>query len=155
MEALGRAPTRPHKVATPGRGALPVGLLAACAFSAGTHVALAPEHLSESAPLGLGFLGAAVLLLALGVGTFMRPRSVRLPLLIGLLSVALIAAYAAIRSVGLPVLHPHTEAVDRVGVITKAVELLALLLSLCLYRENAAHSRRCETRRKEQWITTP
>ena len=134
--------------------ALPLSLLAACAFSAGTHIALAPEHLGESALLGLSFLVAAVLLVALGLGAFTRPRSLRLPLLIALLSAALIAAYIASRSVGLPILHPESEPVDVVGVTTKAAELVALTLSLHLYRKNAVGHGRCEIRRT-RWTTIP
>jgi hypothetical protein len=62
------------------------GLLVACAFSAGVHVALAPDHLGESALLGLGFLGSAAMLSALGLGIYARPGSVRLPPLIAFLS---------------------------------------------------------------------
>jgi hypothetical protein len=149
MEALGSASVRLN---WPGdrRETVPALLLAACAFSAGTHIALAPEHLSESVSLGLGFLLAAALLLVLGLAIFIRPGSLALALLIALLSAALIAAYVASRTAGLPVLDPEPEEVDRIGVITKAVELVALFLSLRLYRENAAGSRRCiETRRTE------
>jgi hypothetical protein len=135
--------------------ALPLSLLAACAFSAGIHVALAPDHLGESTALGLSFLVAAALLLALGLGTFARPRSMRLPLLIALLSAALIAAYIASRSAGLPILHPEPEPVDAVGVTTKAVELVALTLSLHLYRKNAVGHARCETKRRTRWTTIP
>jgi hypothetical protein len=130
-----------------------MGILGACAFSAGAHIALAPEHLSESTPFGLGFLAAAALLLALGLGTFARPYSMRLPLLIALLSAALIAAYIASRSAGLPILHAEPEPVDAVGVTTKAAELVALILSLCLYRRNAAGTARCETQRRTRWTT--
>ena len=129
------------------------GLLVACAFSAGVHVALAPDHLGESALLGPGFLGSAAMLLALGLGIYVRPDSVRLPPLIALLSAALVAAYAASRTVGLPVLHPAPEAVDLVGVITKGVEVLAVVLSLHLFVENAGGSRRCQEERRTRWTT--
>jgi hypothetical protein len=151
MEAIASAPRPRHQIlgSTPIR--VPAALLALCAFSAGTHIALSPKHLIESAPLGIGFLGAAGLLLIFGLGIFIRPHSARLPLLIALISVALIGAYVISRTVGLPVLHPDPEAVDRVGVITKAAELVALFLSLRLYRENAAGSRGwLTTRRTEQ-----
>jgi hypothetical protein len=128
-------------------------LLVACAFSAGVHVALAPDHLGESALLGLGFLGSAAMLLALGLGTYVRPDSGRLPPLIALLSSALIAAYLASRTVGLPVLHPAPEAVDPVGVITKGVEVVAVVLSLHLFVENAGGSSRCEGKRRTRWTT--
>lgn len=150
MEAIASAPRPRHQLLGSDAIAVPAVLLALCAFSAGTHIALAPEHLNESAPLGIGFLGAASLLLVFGLGVFTHPGRVALPLLIAFLSAALIGAYVISRTVGLPALHPEPEAVDRIGVITKAVELVALLLSLRLYRENAAGSRRCPTTRRTE-----
>jgi hypothetical protein len=129
------------------------GLLIACALSAGVHIVLAPEHLSKSVLLGLSFIAAAVLLLALGLGVYMHPQSGLLALAIALLSSALIAAYAASRTVGLPVLHPAPEALDAIGVITKAVEAIALALSVRLLLEPAAGSRRCDERRRTRWTT--
>jgi hypothetical protein len=150
MEALGSASLSRREFAATEKELVPAALLAGCAFSAGTHIALAPEHLRESASLGLSFLLAAALLLAFGLGIFLRPSGIQLPLLIALLSVALIAAYVASRTAGLPVLHPEPEAVDRVGVITKAIELAVLVLSLRLYRENAAGSRLQQNRRTKR-----
>src|SRR4029453_7721937 len=109
MEAVGSASPPRQELPSLIGPALALGLLTACAFSAGTHLALAPEHLVESAALRLGCLPAAALLLALGLGAYTRPHSVRIPLLIALLSAALIAAYIASRSVGLPILHPGRE----------------------------------------------
>jgi hypothetical protein len=153
MEAVGNLAPPRHRSPRSSRGALAAGLLAACAFSAGVHVALAPEHLAESAPLGLGFLASAALLLALGLGIYARPDSVRLPPLIAILSGALIGAYVASRTVGLPVLHPAPEAVDPLGMITKGVEVVAVVLSLHLFVENAAGSRRCQGKRRARWTT--
>jgi hypothetical protein len=148
MEALGNLAPPRHGSPRSSGGALSQGLLVTCAFSAGVHVALAPDHLDESALLGLGFLGSAAMLLALGVGIYARPDSVRLPPLIALLCSALLAAYVASRTVGLPVLHPAPEAVDPVGVITKGVEVVAVVLSLRLFVENAGGSRRCQGKRR-------
>jgi hypothetical protein len=153
MEALGNLVPPRHGSPRSSGGALAQGLLVACAFSAGVHVALAPDHLGESALLGLGFLGSAAMLLALGVGIYARPDSVRLPPLIALLCSALLAAYVASRTVGLPVLHPAPEAVDPVGVITKGVEVVAVVLSLHLFVENAGGSRRCQEKRRTRWTT--
>jgi hypothetical protein len=147
MESLGNLALPRDGPPRSSGGALAQGLLVACAFSAGVHVALAPDHLGESALLGVGFLGSAAMLLALGLGIYVRPDSVRLPPLIALLSSALLAAYVASRTVGLPVLHPAPEAVDPVGVITKGVEVVAVVLSLHLFVENAAGPRRCQGRR--------
>ena len=155
MEAMGIASPRRREFPSFIESAISLGILGACAFSAGTHIALAPEHLSESTPLGLSFLGAAALLIALGLGAFARPRSMRLPLLIALLSATLIATYIASRSVGLPILHPEPEPVDAVGVTNKAAELVALILSLRLYRRNAAGTARCETQWRTRWTTIP
>jgi hypothetical protein len=153
MGALGNLAPPRHGSPRSSGGALAHGLLVACAFSAGVHVALAPDHLGESALLGLGFLGSAAFLLALGLGIYARPDSLRLPSLIALLGGALIAAYVASRTVGLPVLHPAPEAVDPVGVITKGAEVVAVVLSLHLFVENAAGSRRCQGKRRTKWTT--
>lgn len=153
MEALGNLAPPGHGSPRSSGGAISQGLLVACAFSAGVHVALAPDHLGESALLGLGFLGTAAMLLALGLGIYARPGSVRLPPLIAFLSSALIAAYIVSRTVGLPVLHPVPEAVDLVGVITKGVEVVAVVLSLHLFVENAGSSRRWQGKRRTRWTT--
>ncbi|MGH2992019.1 MAG: hypothetical protein ACRDL1_00580 [Solirubrobacterales bacterium] len=92
--------------------------------------------MAESAPLGVGFVVAGALLLVLGVGAFVRPRSVRLPVAIAVVIAVLIGAYVLSRTAGLPVLHPEPEAVDAIGVITKAVELAALALALQLEVDN-------------------
>jgi predicted outer membrane lipoprotein len=131
------------------------GLLLACAFSGGVHVALAPEHLEESLALGAGFLAAGALLLGLGIGIYMRPGSATLALLIALLSGALIAAYAASRTVGLPLLHSQAEPLDAVGVTTNAVEVAAVALSLRLSFENAAGPTAGPEKERARWITSP
>jgi hypothetical protein len=153
MEAFGNLAPPRHGSPRSSEGALSQGLLVACAFSAGVHVALAPDHLGESALLGLGFLGSAAMLLALGLGIYARPGSVRLPPLIALLSSALLAAYVASRTVGLPVLHPAPESVDAVGVITKAVEVIALALGLRLFVKNAAGLVPLPGKRRTRWTT--
>jgi hypothetical protein len=152
MEALGTPATSRHRSRS-SRTSVVELLLLACAFSGGIHIALAPEHLGESAPFGIGFLAAAALLFALGLGIYLRPEGAALALLIAILSGALIAAYVASRTAGLPLLHPAPEAVDPVGVITKAVEALALFLSLRLLLENAAGAAGCRTKRRTRWIT--
>lgn len=152
MEAVRNAPPR-QPAARHTRRLLVEGLLVACAFSAGVHVALAPPHFAEARLFGLGFLAAAALLVALGLGVYLRPDSRRLALAIALVSCALVAAYAASRTVGLPVLHPATEPVDAVGAITKAVEVIALVLSLRLYVENAAGLAPLPSKRRTRWTT--
>jgi hypothetical protein len=149
VEAVGNS-SLPRQQAT-SHSAL--GLLVACAFSSGVHVALAPEHIGEAPLLGLAFLAAAALLVALGVGIYLRPDDRQLSLLIALLSAALVAAYASSRTVGLPVLNPAPESVDAVGVITKAVEVIALVLGLRLFVKNAAGLAPLPTKRRTRWTT--
>jgi hypothetical protein len=71
----------------------------------------------------------------------------------GALAQGLLVACVASRTVGLPVLHPAPEAVDPVGVITKGVEVVAVVLSLHLFVENASGSHRCQGKRRTRWIT--
>jgi hypothetical protein len=151
MEAVGNSSLPRQQAAS--HSALAEGLLVACAFSGGVHVAQAPEHISEAPLLGLAFLAAAALLVALGLGIYLRPDDRQLPLLIALLSAALVAAYASSRTVGLPVLHPAPESVDAVGVITKAVEVIALVLGLRLFVKNAAGLAPLPTNRRTRWTT--
>ena len=77
----------------------------ACAASAAVHAALVPEHLNESVGLGLAFMLAVLL-------------------------AALIVSWGVSRSTGIPVLHPHSEAVDLVGAATKLVEALGLACAI-------------------------
>jgi hypothetical protein len=130
MPAGPHGPQRLHTLA------LPAALLIGCAFSAGVHIRLAPGHMAESAPLGVGFVVAGALLLVLGIGAFVRPRSASIPLAIAVVIAVLTGAYVLSRTAGLPVLHPEPEAVDAIGVITKAVELAALALACRLPVEN-------------------
>ena len=120
----------------PGRERYRLGLLYACAFSAGVHLALAPSHLEESAPLGVAFAAAAALLIALALGVFMRPGDPRPLAATTALLVSLLVAYLASRTVGLPGLEPEPEPLDAVGLLTKGIEVLGLPAALCLHLDN-------------------
>jgi hypothetical protein len=108
------------------------GLIVCCAISAGVHAALAPEHLRESIATGVGFVAAAAALVAVTVGLTVRPES-RAVTSIGVLVLAgLVVSYGVAAATGIPVLHPEVDPVDRVAVLTKAVEVLGLGLALRL-----------------------
>ena len=108
--------------------------MGACAASAGAHAGLVPEHMREAAPLGVAFVVATGLLLAAATALAMSPESVRAARAAALLLAGLVAFYAASRSTGIPLLEPHAEPVDAVGVTTKLIEALGLVLALRLSR---------------------
>src|SRR3954469_2892528 len=94
-------------------------IVVGCAVSAGAHAALVPAHLREAVPLGSGFIVAVALLLAVGAALVLQPGSVwSAPAAVPLLA-ALIAAFAASRTIGIPLLAPEPEPVDAVGLATK------------------------------------
>jgi hypothetical protein len=106
-------------------------VIVACAISAGIHAALTPNHLAEHAALGAGFAVAAALLVVLAVAL---TRVVSTSALAGAAALfgGLLVGYALAVTTGLPVLHPHPEAVDGLAVFTKAVELVGLLAATSL-----------------------
>jgi hypothetical protein len=106
-------------------------VVSAAAVSAGAHAALVPEHLREAPQLGIAFIASAVLLLATVSAATLADSSRVMPAA-ALLFAALIAAYAASRTTGIPWLEPEAEPVDAVGVATKLVEALGLLCALRL-----------------------
>jgi hypothetical protein len=110
-------------------GAMVVGV---CAVSAGVHGALVPEHLQEAPALGVSFVVASVLLLLAGAVLVMRPDDQRAARVTALLLAGLIASWAVSRISGIPVLQPHPESVDGVGLITKLVEALGLGFAMVL-----------------------
>jgi hypothetical protein len=107
-------------------------LIAACAASAGAHAGLVPEHLREAPPLGIAFVLAAVLLMAVVVTLAMRPHDRRAAQAAAFLLAGLIVSWGVSRTTGLPFLQPHPEAVDAVGLATKLVEALGLASALWL-----------------------
>jgi len=127
-------PTAQHDAAAPTGAATARIVVGACAASAGAHVGLVPEHMREAAPLGVAFVVATGLLLAAATALAMSPESVRAARAAALLLAGLVAFYAASRSTGIPLLEPHAEPVDAVGVTTKLIEALGLVLALRLSR---------------------
>jgi hypothetical protein len=107
-------------------------VIAACAASGGAHAGLVPEHLREAPHLGIAFILAAVLLLAVVAGLALRPEDRRIALVAALLLTGLIASWGASRVIGIPLLQPRPEPVDLVGLVTKLVEVLGLAFALWL-----------------------
>ena len=107
-------------------------VVSACAASAGAHAGLVPSHLEHQPALGASFAAAAILALAVAGGLTLRPSSAPLACLAILLLTTLIAAYALSVTVGVPWLADEAEAVDAVGLATKAVEALGLVFALQL-----------------------
>jgi hypothetical protein len=109
-------------------------VVAACAISAGAHAGLVPEHLREAPQVGVAFVVATALLLAVATALTIRPGSLGAARGAALLLAALIAFYAASRTTGIPLLEPRAEPLDAVGATTKLVEGLGLLFALRLSR---------------------
>jgi hypothetical protein len=103
-------------------------LVFVCAISAGVHTALAPEHLEEHVALGMGFLLSAVLLAVLAVALTDRPSRLNVATAAVLLS-GLIVGWLLAVTTGLPVLLPDAEDVETIAVLTKAVELVGLVVA--------------------------
>ena len=114
-------------------------VILACAVSAGIHGALAPDHFSEGAGAGLGFIAATVALAGLAVWLWARPAS-RLALATSAaVFLGLLASYALAVTSGLPLLHPQPEPVDGLALATKAFEVIGLAAaSSLLWRPTAA-----------------
>jgi hypothetical protein len=103
---------------------------AACAVSAGVHAGLVVPHWHESALLALAFVASVLALLVVALVTASRPDDGRVRLAAGVLLLVMCGAYAASRTTGLPVLAPEPEALDPVGVITQAVQLVGAAFAL-------------------------
>ena len=106
-------------------------VIVACAISAGIHAALTPDHLTEGAAAGAGFAVTTVLLAAVGA---VLTRAVSTAALAGAaaLFAGLLVSYSLAVTTGLPLFHPHPEAVDGLALFTKAVEVLGLLAAASL-----------------------
>ena len=105
-------------------------VILACAVSAGIHAALVPEHLAEGTGAGIGFAVAAILLTALVVALTREPTNPRLLVGAAVVFAGLLLSYVLAVTTGVPVLHPETEAVDRLALGTKAIELVGLLAAV-------------------------
>jgi hypothetical protein len=109
-------------------------VITACAISAGIHAALIPDHWTEGAAAGAGFAVATVLLAAVAV-TLTRVASTAALAGATALFVGLLISYGLAVTTGLPLLHPHPEAVGGLALFTKAVELLGVLAATHLLWE--------------------
>jgi hypothetical protein len=103
-----------------------------CAASAGIHAGLVPEHLREEPRLGVAFALAAVMLLGTGAAVARRPADRGIARAAALTLGALVAAYAASRTTGIPLIDPDPEAVDGIGIAAVALELGGVVLALRL-----------------------
>ena len=107
-------------------------VVAACAVSAGAHAGLVPDHVREAPEVGVALVVAVALLLAAAIALAIRPDSLGAARGAALLLAGLIACYAASRTTGLPLLEPHVEPLDAVGVTTKLVEAVGLVFAFWL-----------------------
>ncbi len=109
------------------------GLLAlAVTFSAGIHAALVPEHLKEMPPLGYAFIAAAVIGGVLAWALVSRPNDRRVTLLAGLFCLGQIVTWVLFVTVPVPGFSGTPEAVEAIALLSKAAELLGVLLVLPL-----------------------
>lgn len=115
-----------------GRGLERALVAAACGISAGVHAALVPEHLREEVPMGWSFVVATLLLAACALAIERRWESPWPARLAAVVLAGLIAGYWVTRLSHVPGLGSTPEAVDLLGVGTKAVEAAGLLLALHL-----------------------
>jgi hypothetical protein len=109
-----------------------VGVIAACAASAGAHAALVPEHLEHEPRLGVAFIAATVALVAVTAALIHRPTDARSADAAALILAALVGAYAVAVTTGIPWFMEGAEPVDLVALVTKAVEALGLVLAFRL-----------------------
>jgi hypothetical protein len=121
------APT--HSAPTGGSA---IGVIAACAASAGAHAALVPQHLDAEPRLGVAFIAATALLLAVTAALIYRPTDSAVAHAARLLLAALVGAYAVSVTTGIPWLMDAAEPPDVVALATKAVEALGLVLAFRL-----------------------
>lgn len=146
LAAVLLAPTRAGRMGSGMR--VRVLLAAATFFAAWMHLVLTPEHMNQSTLLGLGFLAAGLVQIALSVIVVERPSDGALSLLV-MVSVALLAVWAYAVLVGLPLGEGNGhdagsglvigagEPIDLSAAITKFAELASLSIALVLMRSNA------------------
>jgi hypothetical protein len=107
-------------------------VLFALAASAGIHAGIVPEHLREEPRLGIAFAVTVVVLLATGAAVSIRPSARPVAWIAALVLGSVIVAYIASRTTGIPFLDPDPEAVDAIGVLAVAIELVGVLCALWL-----------------------
>ncbi|HEX7107478.1 MAG TPA: hypothetical protein VF218_16035 [Acidothermaceae bacterium] len=107
-----------------------------CAASAGVHAALVPDHLREGGPrLGGAFVVSAVATAVAAVVLRKPRRAVVAKAALAATALVLLgvaAAYVLSRTTGVPFLITDPEALDPVGAVTSAAEVLGGLASLFL-----------------------
>ena len=101
-------------------------VIVTCGISAGIHGALAPEHFEEGTAAGLGFVAATVLLAALAVWVTLRPDDRRGLAGAAIVLLGLLGSYVLAVTTGVPLLHPESEPIDGLALVTKAIELAGL-----------------------------
>jgi plastocyanin len=116
-------------------------LLAAVAFSAAVHGFLAPEHLREEPLLGVLFVVGASVELALVLLLAARPS--RAAIVAATLSLAgMLFAYVPFILFELPGFPMTPEPVERMALLTKAVELTGLAVAMTLLARPGPPSQR-------------
>lgn len=130
-----RAPTRRRFLAATFSDTGPRYVLTVvCAASAGIHAGIVPEHLTEAGPLLATTFAATAVLLLLFAGLTSRPRhDAWAPASAAALLTLIALTYLLSRTTGLPGLITDPEAVDPIGLITSAGELLGALAGIVLY----------------------
>lgn len=124
------------------RSLWPDVLALVCAFSAGVHAALAPEHLEEAPVIGGAFIPAAVLAAAVALALLLWPQSVWPARAAALLLLGMIVAYVVAVAFAVPGVRGTPEAVETIALVTKGVELIGLAIAapLSLRRSSEANS---------------
>ena len=107
-------------------------VIAACAASAGAHAALVPQHLEHEPRLGVAFIAATGVLVAVAFALIYSPTSPLAAQVTTLTLAALIGAYAVNVSAGIPWLTNAAEDADVIGLATKAVEAVGLVFAIQL-----------------------
>ena len=109
------------------------GLLAlAVTFSAGIHAALAPEHLKEMPPLGYAFIVAAAIGAVLAWALVSRPNDRRISLLAGIFCLGQIVTWVLFVTTSVPGFSGTPEPVESIALVSKAAELLGIVIALQL-----------------------
>jgi hypothetical protein len=122
-------------------------VVVACAASAGAHAALVAQHLEDDPRMGVAFIAATALLLAVVAALTYRPRHAGAAHAATLLLTALIGAYALNVAAGLPWLSDDAEPVDLVGLATKVVEAIGLIFAIRLSQRIGSSGPLTQTRR--------
>ena len=82
--------------------------------------------------LGDAFIFAAVVGAAIAAGLVLRPRDRRIPIVAGLFCLGQIAAWILFITVRVPLFSGTPEPVETIALVSKAAEVLGILLALQL-----------------------